>query len=157
MSIEFTSPANGTVYQVLLERYSGRTVKGTTYRLGAVYSQVYATGPVAWRVSLHSDHKGGEGPHAGQLTIECRRKGGAIRVFGEPRRNPRSGDRYALGKPHAAFLGRLAPIVEAALEEAEHYNNPDPAYAPPAPKKTKAEEVAPDATIFDLFGADDEA
>lgn len=147
---EFASPAHAAAYTALTAHFQHRAVSGTDYHLGPVYSQVYPSGPVAWRVSLHTDDRAGQGKYAAQMTIECRRTGGTVAVFGEPRRNPKTGDRYAPAPAHLDFLARLTPKVEARLAGAEGYADPDPQFRIAAPVRKVA--PAPDDTIFDLFG-----
>jgi len=153
----FASPAHEAAFRVLTTYFKDRAVTGTPYHLGPVYSQAYPSGPVKWRVSLHTDDKGGRGQHAAQLTIECRDKTGEVAVFGEPRRNPKTGDRYAPTPAHLDFLTKVAPKVEFRLADTDDYANPDPKFLTRAKKAPRLGEATPQATtIFDLFGTDND-
>lgn len=148
---EFASPAHAAAHAALVANFEHRSVTGTDYHLGPVYSQVYPSGPVSWRVSLHTDDRAGQGKYAAQLTVECRRTG-AVAVFAEPRRNPKTGNHFAPTPAHLNFASRLAPKVEARLAEADGYANPDPQFCTRAAAPVRKVAPPPDDTIFDLFG-----
>lgn len=94
----------------LLTRLEGRKTTGEPpVYFGRSYAQEYASGPVAWLVSLHADLRDG-GPCPAQVTVYCYRNKDALEVVAEPRRNARTGQRM---NPPSALLNGLAPIVES--------------------------------------------
>jgi len=153
-STHFASTAHKTVHDALHNHFALRTAKirDTHYMMSKVYSQVYESGPVAWRVSVHADDRGGDGPYTAQVTVSCERKTGEVTYFGEPRRNPKTGDRYAPSNANLSFCTKVAGKVAERAEV-----TPDPHYAPTPPKATKALPATPapweDSPIYSLFGA----
>ena len=94
----------------LLTRLEGRKTTGEPpVYFGKCYAQEYASGPVAWLVSLHADLKDG-GPCPAQVTVYCYRSRDNLEVVAEPRRNARTGQRMAAP---AKLLTGLNPIVES--------------------------------------------
>ncbi len=117
-STHFASTAHKTVHDALHNHFALRTAKirDTHYMMSKVYSQVYESGPVAWRVSVHADDRGGDGPYTAQVTVSCERKTGEVTYFGEPRRNPKTGDRYAPSNANLSFCTKVAGKVAERAE-----------------------------------------
>ena len=142
------------VFDTIERSFKGRKIKNTDVVIGPVFEELYPAGSTAWRVNAHTDDRGGRGIHAGQITISCDRATGRISVFGEPRRNHKTGGRFTVSPSHRDILARLAVKIERVLEATEGYQNPDPAYHV---NQTKA-DTTEDSTrysdhdfIFELF------
>ena len=143
------------VFATIGGSFKGRKIKNTNVVIGPVFKELYPAGTTAWRVNAHTDDRGGRGIHAGQITISCDRATGRISVFGEPRRNYKTGGRFTVSPSHRDILARLAVKIERVLEATEGYQNPDPTYC--HINQTKA-DTTEDSTrysdhdfIFELF------
>ena len=150
-STEVASPTHAAVRAVLIDRYQHRAVTGTKYHLGPVYSQIYPQGPVAWRVSLHVDDRGGDGEYAAQVTVECRRTDGEVRIFAESRRSPATGHRLTPTEAHLDLAAKAALKIASRLEETEGYAAPDPRFRPASQPRSRVVPADP-GPILDLFG-----
>jgi len=143
------------VYATIEGSFKGRKVKNTNVVVGPVFSELYPAGTTAWRVNAHTDDRGGRGIHAGQITISCDRASGRISVFGEPRRNYKTGGRFTVSPAHRDILARLAIKIESVLEATEGYQNPDPTYhvhqAKTATTEDSASQYSDHEFIFEMF------
>ena len=152
-STEVASPTHAAVRKVLIDRYRHRSVTDTKYQLGSVYSQIYPQGPVAWRVSLHVDDRGGDGEYAAQVTVECRRTDGEVRIFAEARRCPATKHWLTPTEAHLDLAGKAALTIASRLSETPGYAAPDPQFRPASPLRARRPApIADPGPILELFG-----